>query len=77
MSEKILYEEKFLVINYKHLNQLSEPVKRKLDDVLQDIAMELNIEKKKYFVCNQDEPYADKIIKIILDGEKEKKETGN
>ena len=26
----------------------------------------------KYYVCNQDEPYADKVIQIILNGEDQK-----
>ena len=31
---------------------------------------------KKYVVCNQDEPYADEVLKIILNGET-KKEKNN
>lgn len=26
----------------------------------------------KYIICNQDEPYADEVLKVILDGESEK-----
>jgi hypothetical protein len=33
----------------------------------------VNLSAKKYYVCNQDEPYAQKVIDTILEGENEKK----
>lgn len=32
----------------------------------------IDLSAKKYYVCNQDEPYAQKVIDTILEGESEK-----
>lgn len=38
-----------------------------LNDTL--MGCEIDMSKKKYYVCNQDEPYAQQVIDIILNGE--------
>lgn len=77
------YEEKFIVINRKHLKELAaydvfssntvfdlnNAVKRFLQ------CYEGRMKKKidqKYYVCNQDEPYAQKVIDTIIEGETSK-----
>lgn len=63
------YKEKFIVINYKHLNLLNSKEKNMLNSILSKIN-----NKNKYCVCNQDEPYAKdvwKIIKKIINDNKE------
>jgi hypothetical protein len=64
---KAKYEEKFVVINIKKLDKLSEQEKNVLCDLVQKIDC-----NNKYYVCNQDEPYAQKVIDIILEGEGKK-----
>lgn len=60
------YEEKFIVINVKkHLNV--EQIKK-----LSGLLDEFDLPDNNYYVCNQDEPYAQKVIDIILKGEDEK-----
>jgi len=59
------YEEKFIVINKKHLNVFQ------LDDI-NNLLGRLDLPDNKYYVCNQDEPYADAVIDIILNGENKK-----
>jgi hypothetical protein len=84
--KKAKYEEKFIVINIKKIMELALKEK-KLPDYSQEsmlllraidcfcdsykkhIGKELN---QKYFVCNQDEPYAKKVLDIILQGENKK-----
>lgn len=82
------YEDKFIVINRKRLTELNEQFplgvrgfgsnKQVLDfiDTLnnlvhfyQDNIGQMN---QKYYVVNQDEPYADQIWEIIKKGEEEK-----
>lgn len=62
-----VYEEKFIVINHKHLNRITEDEKKFLHVIFMKLANHNN-----YYVCNQDEPYAQKVIDIILRGEDEK-----
>ena len=78
--------DKFIVINRKHVDLLKvdkdhpEHHKKILADLYTGIsdfseAFENLTGKKlnqKYYVCNQDEPYAENIIKMILEGEEEK-----
>lgn len=59
------YEEKFIVVNRKHL----APIRRMQ---IIDLINEWGLPKNKYYVCNQDEPYAAQVIKTILDGEDNK-----
>ena len=49
----------------------------KLSQALRDIKyachkLGIDLSKKNYYVCNQDEPYAQQVIDIILNGEDEK-----
>lgn len=52
---------------------LNTEQKKNLDDILQTIASGRDKDGKKifneYYVCNTDEPYADKVIDVILRGE--------
>lgn len=62
------YKEKFIVINKKHLvEQKAHHV-----DLLREVIRKMNLPDNKYYVCNQDEPYAKDVIKTILEGEKNK-----
>ena len=62
MAEK--KEDKFIVINKKHLVRLSCHSIDLLNEILSEIE-NLN----KYIVCNQDEPYAEQVWQIIILGE--------
>ena len=80
------YEEKFIVINLKRFEELNDeysapwrdhPAVEKLNEALTDFteAYESDVGKpldQKYYVVNQDEPYADNVIKFILDNETKK-----
>jgi hypothetical protein len=66
----IKYEEKFIVINKKHLDKLPYDLSLRLKCLLKDISDYLP--NNKYYVCNQDEPYASKVIDIIIKGENNK-----
>ena len=79
------YEEKFIVINTKRYVELNEimpfcrnhPAVIKLQEALKEFkdAYEGDTGKllsQKYYVVNQDEPYADNVIKFILDNETKK-----
>ena len=67
---KAKYEEKFIVINKKHLNKIPKGRKDNFLDIIDDLSDWLP--DNKYYVCNQDEPYAKKVIDIILKGETKK-----
>lgn len=87
------YEEKFIVINRKHLGELNSVIGGETSDgwngfspakaVLNLLGTieeftevyEANVKKKlnqRYYICNQDEPYAQEVIDIILAGEETK-----
>ena len=66
------YEEKFIVINKKHLNSLPNSLYNEFSNILRKISKFLP--NNKYYVCNQDEPYAERILEIILDEEKKKED---
>ena len=70
------YEEKFIVFHTKEYKHLTELQMDNLKDILWTIVKGRQGEGKKsennYYVCNQDEPYAQKVIDIILEGETEK-----
>jgi len=62
------FEEKFVVINKKDLGYLNESGKVDLSKVLLAITIARSTDGKKlnkYYVCNQDEPYAQSVIDII------------
>lgn len=68
-------ENKFIVINVKDLKYLTEEYREKLFVITKAIEYGRQDEGKKindYWVCNQDEPYADQIKSIILTGETKK-----
>ncbi|MGA2433964.1 MAG: hypothetical protein ABSG25_01625 [Bryobacteraceae bacterium] len=72
--DKAKYEEKLIVINRKHLDNKRIP-KMIIDNfyaALLDLSCCLDNPGNKYYVCNQDEPYAQKVIDIILKGENKK-----
>ena len=78
------FEEKFLVINWKRMEELNEalddnkyfpsskdciPVvafKKALKGFVDVYEVYVGKMNQKYYVCNQDEPYAQKVIDIIL-----------
>lgn len=69
------YEEKYIVLPLKYTEQLSEAGK----DALRGICVTVQAlrtkakggmpSSEKYYVCNQDEPYADHVLQTILNGE--------
>jgi len=71
------YEEKFLVINWKYLSIDLEKHNDEQIEALLDFTnalkklYDLNLipKKNKYYVCNQDEPYVQQVIDVILAGE--------
>ena len=64
------FEDKFFVINRKHLKRIPPFVRPIIREAMR------HIPDNKYYVCNQDEPYAQDVIQTILKGEecKEAKE---
>ena len=58
---------KFLVVNRKHFKNILGWKCGVVAWALQFI--EDHVPKNKYYVCNQDEPYANKVIATILEGE--------
>lgn len=73
------YERKFIVINRKDFKYLSNQQIYYIGSVLNTIYHSRMDEGKKdnrYYVVNDDEPYADKIRKIIMEGETEKEKGG-
>lgn len=61
-------DDRFFVLNRKHLNCLSGDLPSLFIDVWNLIADKLKEKGKlnKYIVVNIDEPYADKVIELIL-----------
>lgn len=94
-------QDKFIVINKKHLEELSEvytkscingnPKINEGDKLIhpeierfllrlkgvrsQYLGMMKKPLNQKYIVCNQDEPYAEEVARIILEGENKKPKT--
>jgi hypothetical protein len=60
-------ENKFIVINKKFLHQMPQVDRIRFQSAL--ISIEKYLPDNKYYVCNQDEPYAQEVINIILKGE--------
>lgn len=83
---KAKYEEKFIVINKKYINDLNlkapqgliHKTVRQFDMALTDLMLHIHkhtgvlLPDKKYYVCNQDESYAQEVIDTILEGESKK-----
>ena len=63
---EVKLEEKFIVINRKYLKSQQDRFRIAFYNALYDLTLPDN----KYYVCNQDEPYAQEVINIILKGEK-------
>lgn len=88
-KEQFEYEEKFIVINKKRFNELIEHPKNENSGlaglVVQMFIDHLNSFKaayqattgktlnQKYYVVNQDEPYAEQVLDLIEQGEAKKK----
>ena len=66
----IKYEEKFFVINKKHLINVPKEFRENFTTALSEIRPYLP--DNKYYVCNQDEPYAEDVLKLILFDEMQK-----
>lgn len=66
----VKYEEKFFVINKKYLGEIPKELREKFTTALSDIRSYLP--NNKYYVCNQDEPYASEVLKLILFDEMQK-----
>ena len=65
------YEEKFIVINKKHLPQgMYRHLTEQLLEALENLRPELP--DNKYYVCNQDEDYAPIVLRLIMLGEQRK-----
>ena len=58
------YDEKFIVINKKHLANVPNDLSIEFLNALNKIAAYLP--NHKYLVCNQDESYAEQVKQIIL-----------
>jgi hypothetical protein len=72
-----IFEEKFIVINLKHIKQLSQSHPNFVEQLKNDLEfVSLMIPPNNYYVCNQDEPYAQTILEIILEGETKKETDG-
>lgn len=80
-NESVGIEYKFNVIKQQDADKyLSEEGRKTLDNILWHINRGRQKENKKlnsYWVCNQDEPYAEKVIEIILGGEIDKLQDGD
>ena len=77
-AKKAKYEIKFEVLPKKYVHRLRPEQLVALNQIHCDISM-MRIKDGKsphaeYFVCNQDEPYADEVLRVILDGEDKKNE---
>ena len=68
-----MYKGKFLVINWKYIEETLNPTEFAIfATLLEKIHKEANIKDHDYLVVNQDEPYAEDIWKIIKNGEDKK-----
>lgn len=67
-----LKENTHLVIKRKLINERLCKSDRELFYALLDLITKENY--NEYIICNKDEPYADKVLQTILQGEAEKNE---
>jgi hypothetical protein len=72
---------KYVVFKREELEVVlgNQPLLKRYFDTISSLVELYRITLRKkpynnYIVCNQDEPYADKVWKLILDGEKAKEE---
>lgn len=88
MSIIEIEKPEFIVINMKRISELDRcsPVGRIHPAIMKllnavvnfEVSYEAEVGKKMnqtYWVCNQDEPYANTVIETILHGEKQKEQT--
>lgn len=61
-------EDRFVVVNLKYFNNLTDNRK----DTFWNILEEMKQPNNRYYICNTDEPYADKVLEAIRNGEDEK-----
>lgn len=66
----VKYEEKFIVINKKHLKDVPKELMENFTTALTEIREHLP--DHKYYTCNQDEDYAPDVLKLILFDEMKK-----
>jgi len=64
------YKDKFVVLNKNHLDNLPEDIRENFRMSLAEVL--LYIPENKYYVCNQDEPYSQQVIDLILSEGKQK-----
>lgn len=68
-----MYKGKFLVINWKYIEETLNPTEFAIfATLLEKIHKEANLKDHDYLVVNQDEPYAEEVWEIIKAGEKKK-----
>lgn len=60
---------KYIVIKYDWLEKLDEDQLYQLNSILKTID-----NNNSYYVCNTDEPYANKVLEVILQGEADKED---
>jgi hypothetical protein len=74
---KTVIYDKFLVLKHEDIHEyLSESGVRELYemvDIINSHRCEDGKQQNKYWVCNQDEPYAEGVINLILSGEEVKR----
>jgi hypothetical protein len=76
--EEDIKTPKFIVLNEKFLKRLEVSEVYEFRAALQTLKaavyanLEIDLSEKKYYICNQDEPYAQKVIDTILEGESKK-----
>lgn len=71
--KKIEKEDKWLVFNMKFINELSPEGHKHLAAVCEELSEKFpHAKENKYICCNRDEPYAEAVWDIILEGERKK-----
>lgn len=66
------YEDKFIVINKKHLDRIPSDLRKKFMQVLEEV--EKYLPHNDYVVVNKDESYFSEVMRIILKREEEKEQ---
>ena len=66
------YEDKFIIINKKHLDRVPSDLRKKFIQILEEV--EKYLPYNEYVVVNKDESYFSEIMRIILKGEKKEQE---
>lgn len=64
------YENKFIIINRKHLDRMPPDLREKFMKILEEV--ERYLPKHEYVVINKDEPYFPEIKRIMLEREEKK-----